>query len=120
MTIALLVLHQQQQAVRLITLHRIFDPDIATQQRFQAFTTGSLIEFDRPKQVGKVGERNGRHRIVFGGFDIVVNAHCAVHNGVLTVTAQMNKCWLNDGNFRRFHGFILTANLLFCTYNACK
>ena len=46
-----------------------------------------LVELDHAEQVRQVGQRQRRHAISRCGRHRIVNAHNAVHNGILTVYA---------------------------------
>jgi len=64
-----------------------FEPD----DRFDAFSGGSLEEIQRAKHGAVVGQREGGHAQFFGAFDQGCRAAKAVEHGVSGVNVKMHK-----------------------------
>ncbi len=89
--IAATVLHQQQQAVRVVALGVVGDPDIAAQDRLDPALARSLVEADRSKEVGAVGEGERSLPVRRSLGHRVVDAHDAVDDRELRVQTKMDE-----------------------------
>ena len=84
-------LAQQQQAVRLVTIGFIFDPDIATDDRLDALAARSTVKLYHAEDVGQIGQRQRRHAVRFRRGNRVINPRDPVGDRVFAVQAEMDK-----------------------------
>ena len=89
--IAATVLHQQQQAVWIVALGLVGDPDIASQDRLDPAPARSLVEADRSKEVGAVGEGERSLPVRRSPGHCVVDADDAVDDRELRVQTKMDE-----------------------------
>eukprot|EP01022_Parablepharisma_sp_SALTPOND_P029433 TRINITY_DN734_c3_g1_i1.p2 TRINITY_DN734_c3_g1~~TRINITY_DN734_c3_g1_i1.p2 ORF type:complete len:1458 (-),score=543.13 TRINITY_DN734_c3_g1_i1:22429-26802(-) len=89
--VAVTALDQDQQAVGLVAVGVVGDPQVAAGDGLDALATRFLVETYHAEQVGQVGDRDGGLSILGGGLDDVVDTHQAVHDGVLRVHTEVYK-----------------------------
>ena len=89
--VAATVLHQQQQSVWIVALRVVRDPDIASQNRLDPAPARSLVEADRSKEVGTVGECERAMPVRRGPRHCVVDPHDAVDDGKLRMQTKMDE-----------------------------
>ena len=89
--VAAVVAHQQQQPVRLVALSPVGEPNIATNQGFDAGSTCRLVEFDQTEQIAKIGQRQRRHAIGRRPRHGLVDTHDAITDGEFAVQPEMDK-----------------------------
>ena len=89
--IAFARLAQQQQPMRHITLRVVSEPRIATNDRLYPTAARRHVEFDHPKNVAEVGERERRHDVCSGRSNCVVDANHAVDDRILAMQSQMDE-----------------------------
>ena len=90
--VALLVLHQQHHAgdgQRVAA--QAFEHDFGTQDGFDALGARLFVKLQGPKQVGNVGDGQGRLLVPGGSFDHFINAAGGVNHGEFGVKAQVDK-----------------------------
>ena len=97
--IAVTILDQQQQARRLVAIVVVADPDIAADDRFDAFAARSLVELDHAEQIGQVGNAKRCLAILGSGFDYVIDANQAIDDGILGVQAEVDKLRCRHGRY---------------------
>jgi len=84
-------LHQQKQAVRLVALGLVGDPDVAADDRLHARGARRLVELDHAEHVGEVGDRQRRHAVRGRALDRVVDAHDPVGDRELAVEPKVDE-----------------------------
>ena len=90
--IALLVLHQEQQAgQRCVFAPRGLHPHIRTDQWLDAFGLRRLVKLDGAKQIVQIGDGQRGLAIIGSGLHHIIDAVGPVDDGKLGVQAQMNK-----------------------------
>ena len=87
----MLFLDQQQQPVRLVALGPVGEPNIATNQGFDAGSACRLVEFDQAEQIAKIGQRQRRHAIGRRPRHGLVDTHDAIADGEFAVQPEMDK-----------------------------
>ena len=81
------VFAQQQQAMGLVAIVGISDPNIAAENRLDPQTTRGAVEFDRAEQIVKISQRQGRHVVCLGARQHLVQPHDTIDHGILAVQA---------------------------------
>ena len=94
-----MVAHQQQQPVRLVALGPVGEPNIATNQGFDAGSACRLVEFDQAEQIAKIGQRQRRHAVGLGRSHRIVDTHDAINDGELAVQAEVDERRLHNALF---------------------
>ena len=88
---------EEQQAVRLVALGFVRDPDVAADDRLEAGFPRALVEVDHAEHVGEVGERERAHAVGRRARDRVVDPHDPVDDRELAVQPKMDEGGLRHG-----------------------
>ena len=97
-------LAQQKETVRLVAVCLVLEPDVASDDGFHPAGARLLIELDHAEDIGKVGDRERRHRVLRRRLHGLVEANNAIHDRVFAVQSQMDERRRHAGYFKARRG----------------
>ena len=106
--IARIGLAQQQQAIRTVAIGIVADEHIATGDGLETRAACRFIEFDQPKKIIQIGQRQRRHRIALRRGNRFVHTHHAIRNGIFAVQTEVDEGRLRHDETPEIWGVILT------------
>ena len=116
------ILTQQHQTVWLVAITRILNPDICTNDRFNALCNRGLIEFYNGEKISQVGNGHGRHTHAGGSMHKLLDTDNTVLQGKFRVHMQMNEVLFHNPITPkiRLHSkdqefYILLFYMMFCS-----
>ena len=89
-------LTQQEEAEGLVTRDVVADEHIATDDGLDTRSTRCFVELHQPEHIGKVSERQRRHRIRLRRNDRFVYAYDAIGDGIFAVKPKVDEGGLHD------------------------
>ena len=91
------IVHRQQgQAVGVLIIVGVGQPQVTADNRLDTGTLGTTVEFDQAKQVGFIGHGQSRHALLGSRLEQGLEPHQAINQGKLGVHAQMDERQRHD------------------------
>ena len=100
---------EEEQAMRLVAVGFVRDPDVAADDRLDAVLPRALVEVDHAEDVGEIGERERPHAVGGRAGDRVVDPHDPVDDRELAVEPEMDEGRLRHGGREEQRARILST-----------